>query len=160
MDNLNTSTNINAYNIFKKNPASSENALKPMSVVVKAAEVETPTIDLNKEEIKSLEKASETVKKIKIVESRANYEKLYPMALRVTSEQNLELKRLETLIMRNRVRDPENTERERITANTIIRALLSNFINRSDDIDFSDIDNEEDLTSKIEKIFKRKNIVQ
>jgi hypothetical protein len=75
---------------------------------------------------------------------------------RIPQEHDLELKRIEQTIMRNRRRGQVIEGRERITSNTVVRALLANFIERVGDMDLTHIDNEEMLKERMEKVFKQK----
>lgn len=84
----------------------------------------------------------------------AKFETFKHVGVRITDEQELELKRIEQYIMRNRTKN--KTERERITANSIIRCLIQSFIEVSDDLDLNEVHNEEILQVKIDKAFKRK----
>ena len=75
---------------------------------------------------------------------------------RIPQEHDLELKRIEQTIMRNRRRGQVIEGRERITSNTVVRALLANFIERVGDMDLTHIDNEEMLKDRMEKVFKQR----
>jgi hypothetical protein len=43
-----------------------------------------------------------------------------------------------------------------ITSNTVVRGLIANFLDRVGDMDLSNIDNEEVLRERMEKVFKQK----
>ena len=58
--------------------------------------------------------------------------------------------------MRNRRKGQNADSRERITSNTVVRALIANFLDRVGDMDLSGIDNEEMLKERMEKVFKQK----
>jgi hypothetical protein len=75
---------------------------------------------------------------------------------RIPQEHDFELKRIEQTIMRNRRKGQNNDSRERITSNTVVRALIANFLDRVGDMDLSNIDNEEMLKERMEKVFKQK----
>ena len=75
---------------------------------------------------------------------------------RIPQEHDFELKRIEQTIMRNRRKGQNADSRERITSNTVVRALIANFLDRVGDMDLSGIDNEEMLKDRMEKIFKQK----
>ncbi len=75
---------------------------------------------------------------------------------RIPQEHDLELKRIEQTIMRNRRRGQVIEGRERITSNTVVRALLANFIDRVGEMDLTHIDNEEMLKERMEKVFKQR----
>lgn len=86
-------------------------------------------------------------------ESRAKYDKFVPVTTRISENEYMDLKRVENQIMRNRSKtNAEN--RERITFNSVMRCLVSNFLLRSDDIDLSEIQNEEILNERITSMFQ------
>jgi hypothetical protein len=114
--------------------------IHPTTIQVYAQNIETRTVaDKNKE-----------VNKVRKFETFAT------PTFRIPLEHDLELKRIEQTIMRNRKKGQFIEGRERITSNTVIRALLANFIDRVGDMDLSNIDNEEMLKERMEKIFKQK----
>ena len=88
--------------------------------------------------------------------SKMKYESFIPLTFRITENQDLELKKIEHMIMRNRKKGVNADSRERITTNTVVRAVLANFLDRAGDLDLSNIDNEEMLRERIEKVFKQK----
>jgi hypothetical protein len=75
---------------------------------------------------------------------------------RIPQEHDFELKRIEQTIMRNRRKGQNTDSRERITSNTVVRALIANFLDRVGDMDLSNIDNEDVLRERMEKVFKQK----
>jgi hypothetical protein len=90
----------------------------------------------------------------KRVEVKTNkYESFLPVTLRLKQEDFMDLKHIENSIMRSRSKNGSE-DRERITTNSILRSLVSSFINRADLFDFEDIDNEEILNQRIQKVFK------
>lgn len=90
----------------------------------------------------------------KKLETRTNkYESFLPVTLRIKEENFMDLKHIENSIMRSRSKN-SNEERERITTNSILRTLVTSFIDRIDLLDFEDIDNEEILNLRIQKLFK------
>jgi hypothetical protein len=68
----------------------------------------------------------------------------------------LKTSNLLVIIMRNRRKGQNTDSRERITSNTVVRALIANFLERVGDMDLSNIDNEEILRERMEKVFKQK----
>ena len=57
-------------------------------------------------------------------------------------------------IMRHRSQgDVKSEERERVTANTVVRALIDNFIERSSSLKMESITNEEEVKSWIRQLF-------
>lgn len=81
------------------------------------------------------------------------FEKFTPVTARISEENYIELKRIESLIMRSRTRSP-GKRRERITANSVLRCLVSSFVERIEDIDLSEIHNESVLSQRIDGLFK------
>ncbi len=75
---------------------------------------------------------------------------------RIPQEHDFELKRIEQMIMRNRKKGQNTDSRERITSNTVVRALIANFLDRVGDMDLSNIDNEDMLKERMERVFKQK----
>ena len=94
--------------------------------------------------------------KLKTETSKMKYESFVPLTFRITETQDLELKKIEHMIMRNRKKGVNSESRERITTNTVVRALIANFLDRAGDLDLSNIDNEEMLKERMEKVFKQK----
>ena len=84
------------------------------------------------------------------------FETFVAPTFRIPEEHDLELKKIEHFIMRNRKKGNNSESRERITTNTVVRAMIANFLERAGDIDFSNIDNEEILKERMEKAFKQK----
>ena len=75
---------------------------------------------------------------------------------RIPEQHDFELKKIENFIMRNRKKGINSSSRERITSNSVVRALIANFLERAGDMDLSNIDNEEMLRERMEKVFKQK----
>lgn len=86
------------------------------------------------------------------VESRAKFDKFVPVTTRISEDEYMGLKRVENQIMRNRSKT-NSENRERITFNSVMRCLVANFLEKSDDIDLSEIQNEEILNERIKAIF-------
>lgn len=118
---------------------------KPISVVEEAEEVREqkqeiiePVISQNKRQVK--------------VKSKAKFDKFTPVTARITEDLYMDLKTLENRIMRSRSKST-NLKRERITTNSVLRCLISSFLERTEDLDISEIQNEEILADRIEKLF-------
>lgn len=92
-----------------------------------------------------------TYKRIEIKTNK--YESFLPVTLRLKEENFMDLKHIENSIMRSRSKTG-NEDRERITSNSILRCLVTSFIDRVDLLDFEEIDNEEILNQRIQKLFK------
>lgn len=86
-------------------------------------------------------------------ESKAKFDKFNPITIRMSDEEVMGLKQLENEIMRNRSRN--TTEyKERITVNSIVRCLVSNFLENAESGNFSEIQNEEVLNERIKALFR------
>ncbi len=96
------------------------------------------------------------IEKNKDTSSLRKFETFSAPTFRIPQEHDLELKRVEQNIMRNRRKGQNIDSRERITSNTVVRALIANFLDRVGDMDLSNIDNEEMLKERMEKVFKQK----
>ena len=105
---------------------------------------------------KSIEVNVKATEKNKDTTSLMKFETFVPLTFRIAEEHDLELKKIEHTIMRNRKKGLNTENRERITTNSVVRAMISNFLERAGDLDLSNIDNEEMLKERIEKIFKNK----
>jgi hypothetical protein len=125
--------------------------------VIKAVEIERfedvrPTmvnVSSQVNNYKNIEKNKETT-------TLRKFETFAAPTFRIPQEHDFELKRIEQTIMRNRRKGQNADSRERITSNTVVRALIANFLDRVGDMDLSGIDNEEMLKDRMEKIFKQK----
>jgi hypothetical protein len=84
-------------------------------------------------------------------ESKAKFDKFIPITTRISQEEYMELKGIENTIMRSRSKG-NNINRERITFNSVMRCLVKNFLEKSDAIDFSEINNEQELNERIKKM--------
>ena len=105
---------------------------------------------------KAVQSPSRMIEKTRDVPSRMKYESYVPLTFRISEEHDLELKKIEHFIMRNRRKGVNTDSRERITTNTVVRAMIANFLERAGDMDLSNIDNEEMLKERMEKAFKQK----
>lgn len=131
---------------------------KPMDLApsIKAVEIErfqdapqTMANITSNNHVKNIEKNKE-------ITSLRKFETFAAPTFRIPQEHDLELKRIEQMIMRNRRKGQNIDSRERITSNTVVRALIANFLDRVGDMDLSNIDNEEMLKERMEKVFKQK----
>lgn len=96
------------------------------------------------------------IEKNKDTTSLRKFETFSAPTFRIPQEHDLELKRVEQTIMRNRRKGQNAETRERITSNTVVRALIANFLERVGDMDLTNIDNEEMLKERMERVFKQK----
>jgi hypothetical protein len=99
---------------------------------------------------------SRTSERNKDTTTLRKFETFAAPTFRIPQEHDFELKRIEQTIMRNRKKGQNTDSRERITSNTVVRALIANFLDRVGDMDLSNIDNEEMLRERMERVFKQK----
>lgn len=125
---------------------------------IKAAPILNTTTEskLVQREVKSIEVTLKAAEKNLSDAPLRKFETFVAPTFRIPEEHDLELKKIEHFIMRNRRKGSNADSRERITTNTVVRAMIANFLERAGDIDFSNIDNEEMLKERIEKAFKQK----
>jgi hypothetical protein len=114
---------------------------KPLYTPAKSIEVNLKPIDKNKDDA--------VLRK---------FETFVAPTFRIPEQHDLELKKIEHFIMRNRKKGNNSDSRERITTNTVVRAMIANFLERAGDMDLSNIDNEEMLKDRMEKVFKQKYV--
>jgi hypothetical protein len=112
---------------------------KPLYVPAKSIEVNLKAVDKNKDDA--------VLRK---------FETFVAPTFRIPESHDLELKKIEHFIMRNRKKGANIDSRERITTNTVVRAMIANFLERAGDLDLSNIDNEEMLKERLEKVYKQK----
>lgn len=74
---------------------------------------------------------------------------------RIPQEHNFELKRIEQTIMKNRRKAQNSDSRERIPSNTVVRAVIANYLERLGVMDLANIDKEEMLKERMERVFKQ-----
>ncbi len=137
--------------------ANSNNQTIEIAPVVKTVEIERfedvrpamVNVSAQMNNYKNIEKNKET-------SPLRKFETFAAPTFRIPQEHDFELKRIEQTIMRNRRKGQNTDSRERITSNTVVRALISNFLDRVGDMDLSNIDNEEVLKERMEKVFKQK----
>lgn len=85
----------------------------------------------------------------------AKWETLDRVTVLLTEEQKDGLDRLARKLMKFRVRETKgNPTKERITANTIIRALIDNLLERESDVPLEVVISEEELKIWTSKLFK------
>lgn len=164
------SIDMQNFDLFNKK----KNPIAPKPVVVTPTIIENPIIeedegieidlspvhsDLVNEPVLEVSKPQVRVSEYKELATDENktakYETFLPLTARIVESQVMELKKLENQIMRSRSKSSKN-DRERITVNTIMRCMISNFLERAGDLDLSSIDNEEILKERMEKAFKQK----
>jgi hypothetical protein len=141
-----------------------ESPLNNFSVEIERFEEIRPTQVVNSEisqrplhkEVKSVELTLKAMDKNLDDAPLRKFETFVAPTFRIPEQHDLELKKIEHFIMRNRKKGNNSDSRERITTNTVVRAMIANFLERAGDIDFSNIDNEEALKDRMEKIFKQK----
>ena len=149
------------FDLFSKNK---QNIIqKPIVAAIKIEDQEIETtqgkVEMKREEVAPVIqeiKANEQVQTIGENKS-PKYETFLPVTARILEAHALELKKIENTIMRNRKKAP-CSDRERITVNTVMRGLISNFLERAGDLDLSNIDNETELNERLEKAFKHKKV--
>ena len=174
--------NVENFNLFAKKtqakPAPMPVAATSQAVIEKEIEkfesevVETPVVVMAPvqneveierfEDIRPMVNVSTTMNTVRTVEKNKEtttlrkFETFAAPTFRIPQEHDFELKRIEQTIMRNRRKGQNADSRERITSNTVVRALIANFLDRVGDMDLSNIDNEDVLRERMEKIFKQK----
>lgn len=127
--------------------------LKASPVVPEPAPEPVKTAPVVKEVADSIVKAvSKTVDEVPL----RKFETFVTPTFRIPEEHDFELKRIEHKIMRGRKKGVNTETRERITSNSVVRALIANFMERVGDVDLDNIDNEAILKDRLEKIFKQK----
>ena len=149
------------FDLFSKNK---QNIIqKPIVAAIKIEDQEIETtqgkVEMKRQEVAPVIqeiKANEQVQTIGENKS-PKYETFLPVTARILEAHALELKKIENTIMRNRKKAP-CSDRERITVNTVMRCLISNFLERAGDLDLSNIDNETELNERLEKAFKHKKV--
>jgi hypothetical protein len=105
---------------------------------------------------KSIEVNLKAVEKNKDDAVLRKFETFVAPTFRIPEAHDLELKKIEHTIMRNRKKGLNTESRERITTNSVVRAMIANFLDRAGDLDLSNIDNEEMLKERLEKVYKQK----
>lgn len=117
----------------------------------------TPTLNTGTEQrlAKSIEATLKAPEKTNEAPLR-KFETFAAPTFRIPEEHDFELKKIENFIMKNRKKGVNTASRERITTNSVVRALIANFLERAGDLDLSNIDNEEMLQERMEKVFKQK----
>lgn len=119
---------------------------KSSSSQVKELKTSNSSVHLKKRSMEQLKKDNSKVPKFATLEK---------VTVLLTSEQKDTLDDIARKLMRFRSNAlVGKEERERITANTICRALLDNVIDRIDSLEIEAIQNEAELKTWLEKIFK------
>ena len=148
-----------SFDLFSKKPVENK---APEVTIQKVYEVQSqrPVESVIEAPVKNVYDEKAAVPKIKAkttykrIEVKTNkYESFLPVTLRLKEENFMDLKHIENSIMRSRSKTG-NEDRERITSNSILRCLVTSFIDRIDLLDFEEIDNEEMLNQRMQKLFK------
>lgn len=134
-----TTIEIERFEETRSTPTMNNVIERPAHKDVKYSEVTLRAVDKNKDEA-----------------PLRKFETFVAPTFRIPEDHDLELKKIEHFIMRNRKKGSNADTRERITTNTVVRAMIANFLERAGDLDLSGIDNEEMLKDRMEKIFKQK----
>ncbi len=109
-------------------------------------------------ENKQEKKVYQDVKAIDHEPALPKWQSLDKVTALLTPEQKEGLDRIAKKIMKHRSRDLKgNDSKERITANTLIRALIENFIYVEESLKMEVLSSEEDVHLWIRKVFKDKN---
>lgn len=149
------------FDLFSKNK---QNIIqKPIVAALKIEEKEKEIepiqgkVEMKREEVVPVFHEIKANEQVQIIEANKSpkYETFLPVTARILEAHALELKKIENTIMRNRKKAP-SSDRERITVNTVMRCLISNFLERAGDLDLTNIDNETELNERLEKVFKHK----
>ncbi len=151
-------TQVNQMNTLTESP------LNNFSVEIERFEEIRPTQVMNTvieqrplhKEVKTVELTLKAIEKNLDDAPLRKFETFVAPTFRIPEQHDLELKKIEHFIMRNRKKGNNSDSRERITTNTVVRAMIANFLERAGDLDLSNIDNEEALKDRMEKIFKQK----
>ncbi len=141
-----------------------ESPLNNFAVEIERFEEIRPTQVMNTElsqrplhkEVKTVELTLKAIDKNLDNAPLRKFETFVAPTFRIPEQHDLELKKIEHFIMRNRKKGNNADSRERITTNTVVRAMIANFLERAGDLDLSNIDNEEMLKERLEKVFKNK----
>lgn len=161
---------ITSEEVIEKEIKNFDSETKNASPIVESSNIEQkeiiPTINAVEierfDDVKPVVLSSSSTNTVKHIEKSKEqttlrkFETFATPTFRIPEEHDFELKRIEQTIMRNRKKGQVIEGRERITSNTVVRALLANFMERVGDMDLTNIDNEEMLKERMEKIFKQK----
>ena len=98
---------------------------------------------------------SETTQVANSVESPPKWKTMEKVTVLMTTEQRDVIEDTARRLMRFRSKgELPKEDKERITANTVLRALLSNFIDRISSLELASIQNEEELQDWLKKMFR------
>ena len=166
--------NVENFNLFAKKAPAHKPTPRPVAIEQELekfdAEIETPIIQASPvietaaveierfEEVRPIQIQAKIQEKNKGEAPLRKFETFVAPTFRIPEQHDLDLKKIEHVIMRNRKKGANLESRERITTNSVVRALIANFLDRVGDVDFSNIDNEEMLKDRMEKVFKQKYI--
>ena len=137
--------------VIEETPVIEEEAFEIELAPIQAEPIIEKAMSVTPVQQKTIESKVESIEENKV----AKYETFLPITARIPESQSMELKRIENQIMRSRSKSSKN-DRERVTVNSIMRCMITNFLERAGDLDLSDIDNEEMLKERMEKAYKQK----
>jgi hypothetical protein len=87
--------------------------------------------------------------------SLPKWKRLEKVTVLLTNEQRDAIEDIARQVMRFRSKEPDcKSDRERITANTVVRALLESFICKAPSLEMEAISNEEELRRWVERLFR------
>jgi hypothetical protein len=87
--------------------------------------------------------------------SLPKWKRLEKVTVLLTNEQRDAIEDIARQVMRFRSKEPQSaSDRERITANTVVRALLDGFICKVPSLEMESISNEDDLKRWVGRLFK------
>ena len=93
--------------------------------------------------------------KAKNTDTLPKWKRLEKVTVLLTNEQRDAVEDIARQVMRFRSKESSSTEdRERITANTVVRAVLDSFICKASSLEMKAISNEEELKHWLECLFK------
>lgn len=93
---------------------------------------------------------------VTIKESKAKWQQLDKVTVLLTTEQKEGLDRVAKKLMKFRSNQLKGIEeKERITANTILRSLIDNFLEQEDVLQLETLTSEKDVREWTSKVFKR-----
>ena len=86
--------------------------------------------------------------------SKAKWQDFEKVTALLSYEQKEQLDKIAKQAMKYRSKLPATKERERITTNTVLRALIESFLERAQDLDEEVINDERDAKEWIAKLFR------
>jgi hypothetical protein len=122
---------------------------------LKKKKEETPAVKIKSEaptESESQPKGSS----VTVKESKAKWQQLDKVTVLLTTEQKEGLDRVAKKLMKFRSNQLKGIEeKERITANTILRSLIDNFLEQEDVLQLETLTSEKEVREWTSKVFKR-----